>query len=57
MVIQFCDACGDIIPISKEKNVDCELCGTSNESALLPLRVYATGISPTNTVDDALSKK
>ncbi|EQK97999.1 SpRPA12-like protein [Ophiocordyceps sinensis CO18] len=42
MVIQFCDACGDMIPISKEKNVDCELCGTSNESALLPLRVYAT---------------
>ncbi|KAF4504951.1 hypothetical protein G6O67_006956 [Ophiocordyceps sinensis] len=35
MVIQFCDACGDMIPISKEKNVDCELCGTSNENTLI----------------------
>ncbi|KAL8285672.1 hypothetical protein RB597_002642 [Gaeumannomyces tritici] len=37
MAIQFCDDCGDTLPITADRNVKCDCCGKMNKSkAFLP---------------------
>lgn len=37
MAIQFCTVCGDLLPISQLRAMDCECCGETNESMLFSL--------------------
>ncbi|KAM4055102.1 transcription factor s-II (TFIIS) domain-containing protein [Hirsutella rhossiliensis] len=53
MAIQFCDVCGDTLPVSKDEKVCCECCGTSNKNTLL----NSVTVSSTSNFPSDLRKK
>ncbi|KJZ76681.1 hypothetical protein HIM_04017 [Hirsutella minnesotensis 3608] len=53
MAIQFCDACGDTLPVSDSKNIKCECCSTLNKNTLLS----SVTVSSTDKFPSDLRKK
>ncbi|KAL8339840.1 hypothetical protein RB601_006117 [Gaeumannomyces tritici] len=65
MAIQFCEDCGDTLPITADRNVKCDCCGKMNKNTLIgtvtvsrytntaaPMRTQGTGQEKTHSREE-----
>ncbi|KIN06567.1 hypothetical protein OIDMADRAFT_17376 [Oidiodendron maius Zn] len=55
MAIQFCDDCGDTLPVSVESSVKCDCCGSVNQNVLLSQVQVSTTTKARSKLRDKLN--